>query len=85
MEDAATAEISRTQVWQWLRHGARTDDGATVDEALVRGTLAGVASELAAQDFPGAERLGRARELLERLVFADALDEFLTTIAYDEL
>ena len=34
MEDAATAEISRTQVWQWLRHGARLDDGRTLTPAL---------------------------------------------------
>ena len=36
MEDAATAEISRTQVWQWLRHGARLDDGRTIDRAMFR-------------------------------------------------
>src|SRR6202035_4255826 len=35
MEDAATAEISRTQVWQWVRHGARLNDGRVVDGALV--------------------------------------------------
>src|SRR5262249_51965822 len=36
MEDAATAEISRAQVWQWLRHGARFKDGRTVDRALCK-------------------------------------------------
>jgi malate synthase len=36
MEDLATLEISRAQTWQWMRHGAKLDDGATVDEALVR-------------------------------------------------
>ena len=40
MEDAATAEISRTQVWQWLRYGAQLDDGRLIDTALVRKTLA---------------------------------------------
>src|SRR3984893_19588594 len=39
MEDAATAEISRAQVWQWIRHGARLDDGRTVDMALCRKLL----------------------------------------------
>src|SRR5690349_579969 len=39
MEDAATAEISRTQVWQWVRHGARLDDGRTIDAALVQRTI----------------------------------------------
>ena len=36
MEDAATAEISRAQVWQWIRHGAKLDDGRTIDRALCR-------------------------------------------------
>src|SRR5256886_16898219 len=40
MEDAATAEISRAQVWQWIRHGARLDDGRSVDWALCRSILA---------------------------------------------
>src|SRR6185369_12730683 len=39
MEDAATAEISRSQVWQWIRHGARLSDGRTIDRALVRRAL----------------------------------------------
>src|ERR1700754_47082 len=34
MEDAATAEISRTQLWQWIRHEARLDDGTRIDAAL---------------------------------------------------
>ncbi len=36
MEDAATAEISRGQIWQWIRHGATLDDGRTVTPELVR-------------------------------------------------
>src|SRR6266404_1199462 len=39
MEDAATAEISRAQIWQWIRHGAKLDDGRTVDAALCRAIL----------------------------------------------
>ena len=39
MEDAATAEISRSQLWQWIRHGATLDDGRTVTRELVRETL----------------------------------------------
>src|SRR3989442_12532465 len=42
MEDAATAEISRAQVWQWLQHGARLKDGRRVDGALVQQTLSEV-------------------------------------------
>ena len=40
MEDAATAEISRTQVWQWLHHGAKLNDGRVVSLELVRSTSA---------------------------------------------
>ena len=40
MEDAATAEISRAQIWQCLRHGARLEDGRTIDRALVDRLLA---------------------------------------------
>src|SRR5438445_4094656 len=46
MEDAATAEISRAQIWQWLRHGARLSDGRTVTERLVRDTVAQVIETL---------------------------------------
>src|SRR5216684_139450 len=54
MEDAATAEISRAQVWQWLRHGARLSDGRSVTRELVTQTIA---EELAKQK----ERFGAAR------------------------
>src|SRR3954453_8080389 len=40
MEDAATAEISRTQVWQWMHHGAKLSDGRTVTRELIRQTIA---------------------------------------------
>ncbi|VDO16297.1 unnamed protein product [Haemonchus placei] len=40
MEDAATAEISRSQLWQWLRHDARLEDGRTIDAQLVKQTIA---------------------------------------------
>ena len=54
MEDAATAEISRAQVWQWLRHGARLSDGRSVTRELVTQTIA---EELAEEK----ERFGAAR------------------------
>ncbi|MCB9683702.1 MAG: malate synthase A [Alphaproteobacteria bacterium] len=79
MEDAATAEISRTQIWQWVHHGARLDDGRVVDAALVRAVLdeevAGLAGRLP-QD-----RLEQARSLVERLCLQPELEEFLTLAA----
>ncbi len=41
MEDAATAEISRTQVWQWMHHGAKLNDGRPIDKERVRRVIAG--------------------------------------------
>ncbi len=79
MEDAATAEISRTQVWQWRRYGAALDDGRVVTDALVRAVIADEAAH-----FEGG-RFDAARQLFERLVLADTADDFLTLSAYESL
>jgi malate synthase len=88
MEDAATAEISRTQVWQWIRHRARLDDGRDVTAALVRELLASemesVRSELGPFRFDGG-RFKDAISLFERLVFSSSFEEFLTLAAYPYL
>ncbi len=57
MEDAATAEISRTQVWQWLRHGARLDDGRVVTRELVEQMLDEELQASPAAKFDEARRL----------------------------
>lgn len=83
MEDAATAEISRAQVWQWRRHGATLEDGRVVDAALCRQVIA---EELAkAEAAGGGGRYAAAAELLEKLVLAPEFEEFLTRPAYDQL
>ena len=88
MEDAATAEIARSQVWQWLHHGVALDDGRTVTRALVRTV---VREELDGwRERIGIERylLGRhgdAAELFLHLVESDSFVEFLTLPAYDKL
>jgi malate synthase len=79
MEDAATAEISRSQLWQWCHNGVRLDDGRTVDTALYRQIRT---EELARHGGPGAGRLGEAADLLDRLVLEDTFAEFLTLGAY---
>jgi malate synthase len=80
MEDAATAEISRTQLWQWVHHGAQLDDGTTVDAALYRRIRD---EELAAiGDKPHAQT---AATLFDELILADELADFLTIPAYEEL
>jgi malate synthase len=83
MEDAATAEICRSQVWQWIRAGVRLDDtGATVSADLVRR----LTDEVAAAIPPGAAGdLGRARALFEQVALAEQFVDFLTLPAYATL
>ena len=82
MEDAATAEISRSQIWQWIRHGAKLADGRPVTRDLYRQIRD---EELHKLGGPGAERYEEAAELLDKLILTDQFIEFLTLIAYDYL
>jgi malate synthase len=78
MEDAATAEISRTQVWQWLRHGAKLNDGRQITTEMVREI---VASMLQRPGWDGG-KFPQAAELFEQLSLSGELKEFLTLEAY---
>ena len=84
---AATAEISRTQLWQWLHVGGRTLDGSDVpiDFPLFDATLTTVRQRLAATPMAGQARVARASELLHELTHARELADFLTLAAYPEL
>jgi malate synthase len=88
MEDAATAEISRAQVWQWLHHRATLADGRTVDAGLVRAAvrddLARTAKELGDNRFK-AGRYEEAAKLFLELAEADRFAEFLTLPAYERI
>ncbi len=79
MEDVATAEIARSQLWQWRRHGVVLDDGGTIDGPMLE---AGIVAELEALGGRGAGRSGDAADLLRRLVLDDAFTDFLTLPAY---
>ena len=81
MEDAATSEIARSQLWQWLRHGARLDGGVPVMAAFYER----VRDEELARLGVGAGHLGEAREILDRLVLDEDYTEFMTLLAYDQL
>ncbi len=88
MEDAATAEISRTQVWQWVRHGAALDDGPAVTADLVRQLTAEELGRVAGEIGPDRFRAGRfdeATELFLRLATAPECEDFLTLPAYERL
>ena len=88
MEDAATAEICRAQLWQWIRHGARTNDGRLVTEGRFDGLLTDEldrihrevgSARLAGGVFPTAARL------FAEMIKQDTFDEFLTLPAYEHL
>jgi malate synthase len=88
MEDAATAEICRAQLWQCLRHGARTSDGAAVTverfDRLLQAELDRIHGEV------GAARLAQgvfptAARLIEQMIKSETFDEFLTLPAYELL
>jgi malate synthase len=84
MEDAATAEISRTQDWQWLRYGATLDDGRPVTAALVEACLADEMAKLKTVlgDAYTSGRFDEAVALFKQLVLTDRLEPFLTLPAY---
>jgi malate synthase len=87
MEDAATAEISRAQLWQWRHHKAELEDGRVVDDALLE-QLADEEMERVSREvglrFEGG-RYREARELFLELVKRSSLPDFLTTPAYKRL
>jgi malate synthase len=86
MEDAATAEISRAQLWQWLHVGGqRLDDGAALDFALFDQLLATVATRLPGAGLPGQARIAEAAQLLGEMIHAGELADFLTLPAYERL
>jgi malate synthase len=85
MEDAATAEICRTQLWQWISAGTPTDYGVPVTAGLVTRMLReelDVLSETGALDEDAARRFGQARTLLAVLLTERVCPEFLTLPAY---
>jgi malate synthase len=82
MEDAATAEISRAQVWQWLKHGAKLVDGQAIDRALVE-RIIGEERDKAAAAAPAGHRFADAADLFRRQVTAGDFVEFLTLPAYE--
>ena len=86
MEDAATAEISRTQLWQWLHIGEQIlEDGAPIDFALFDAVLARVTHCLSETDLPGQSKVREAAALLAELTHADELADFLTLPAYERI
>jgi malate synthase len=90
MEDAATAEIARSQVWQWVRHGAELEDGRAVTPELVRRAegeeLERIRGEIGNDEWYYSQgRPDESRGLFERVALSDDFVEFLTLPAYEKL
>ena len=88
MEDAATAEISRTSIWQWIRHKNKLDNGSIVDEKLfkklLQEELSNVKNEVGIEAFENG-KFDLAKSIFEEITLSDNVEEFLTTKAYEEL
>jgi malate synthase len=88
MEDAATAEISRTQVWQWLHHGAKLNDGRAVTPELIRETIASelahIRSNVGDARYDGG-KFPLAAQLFEQMMISPKLEDFLTLVAGEYL
>jgi malate synthase len=88
MEDAATAEISRSQIWQWVHHGVQLEDGRTVTAELVRQILDEETAKIRDQVGDETWQAGRpddTRAIFERVALTEPLVEFLTLEASDYL
>ena len=82
MEDAATAEISRAQLWQWIRHGAKLDDGRPVNTEMYKRLRD---EEYARLTSKGVQKYPEAVKTLDQLVLTDKFEPFLTLPAYKKL
>jgi malate synthase len=88
MEDAATAEIARSQVWQWIAHGARLDDGTIITRQLVdrirEDELATIRHTVGEEAYD-AGRFDEASELFGQVALSERFEDFLTIPAYAHL
>jgi malate synthase len=87
MEDAATAEISRSQIWQWIHNDVALDDGVVVKRDLVERLIDEELSKIRTASGAGfdAERYGQAVALFTEVALADNFAEFLTIPAYERM
>ena len=88
MEDAATAEISRAQVWQWLHNGAKLHDGTVIDHTLFNQTVAAAVEQIKAlvgEDKFAVGKYKEATAMFVELATAAEFSEFLTLNAYNQI
>lgn len=88
MEDAATAEISRAQLWQWIRHGVQTIDGQTITGEFYLSLKLQEMEKikiLLGEEKANGKALRQASELMDKLVLSDYFIDFLTLPTYPML
>lgn len=84
MEDAATAEVSRSQLWQWVKHGVKTADGMRVDKSYVLKLLKDTKEELACRS-PADNKFALAEQYFAAQITGENYIDFLTCLLYDEI
>ena len=85
MEDAATAEIARTQIWQWIQHGASTKEGDKITKQYIQQKLDEVVREnkqRVGEEAWKKRKFEQAAKIVGDMAMSDTLDEFLTLVAY---
>ena len=82
MEDAATAEIARSQLWQWIHHGTPIAEGGVVTAEYVRGILDEQLAAVAEESGADAQRIAALRDLIEENSLGEHLPAFFTISAY---
>ncbi|KAH6887410.1 malate synthase [Thelonectria olida] len=84
MEDAATAEVSRSQLWQWARHRASTVEGIRLDKSLLMKLLDEQVEEIL-KSAPGENKFGLTAEYLRKQITGEEYTGFLTELLYDDV
>ena len=88
MEDAATAEISRTQLWQWRKHRCKTGDGIEINDMMIDESISSVITMI--KEEVGKDRFENGKfndaiSLFKEMIFSNELHEFLTLLAYEQI
>lgn len=83
-EDAATAEVSRSQLWQWVRHGVTTAEGKKVDKAYALKLLKEQTEELSNKS-PKGNKYGLAAQYFSGQITGEDYADFLTSLLYNEI
>lgn len=84
MEDAATAEVSRTQLWQWVTHGASTDKGQKITKEYVAKILDEEYSKLA-KSAPAGNKFKPALDYFKPEALGEKYSDFVTTLIYNDV